>query len=330
MATFTKLPSGRWRAQVKMRGVRDSESFADRKAALRWAAEREGQIEHEATAGPERVHTLGELLSRYRDEVVPGRRGERVERTRIDAMIRHYPGLVCVKLAALTPERLGQWRDERLGEVKPATVTRYMTVITSALEHGRREWRWLKVNPMRDVKRPGAVRHRERTLHWREIRLMLKMAGYSRGRCQTVTEAVARAMLFGLRAGMRAGEICALRWDDIHADFARVRRQKGIVDEGRDVPLSRAARRLLQGMLGWDEPTVFGLKRQTLDALFRKLRRRARLSGFTFHDTRHTAATIIHRKVDVLTLCKIFGWKDVKRAMTYYNPTASEIAKRLG
>jgi len=330
MATFYRLPSGLWRAQVKAHGQRESKSFSTKALAIRWAADKEAQFEHEATAGPERLKTLADVLSRYRDEVTPSKRGARAERTRIDAVIRHYPGLVSIKLAALTPERLGQWRDERLTEVKKATVTRYMTVLTSALEHARREWRWLKVNPMRDVKRPGGTKHRERTLHWREIRKMLKTAGYSRGRCRTMTEATARAMLFGLRAGMRANEICALRWDDVHADFARVRQQKGVVDdEGRDVPLSRAARRLLEGMKGWDEPKVFGMQTQTLDALFRKLRGNARLSGFTFHDTRHTAATLISRKVDVLTLCKIFGWKDLKRALTYYNPTASDIAKRL-
>jgi integrase len=82
-------------------------------------------------------------------------------------------------------------------------------------------------------------------------------------------------------------------------------------------------------MRGWDSFSVFGLRAQTLDALFRKLRARARVAGFTFHDTRHTAATIIARKVDVLTLCKIFGWKDLKRALTYFNPTATDIAKQL-
>ena len=34
--------------------------------------------------------------------------------------------------------------------------------------------------------------------------------------------------------------------------------------------------------------------------------------------------------VDVLTLCKIFGWKDPKFAMIYYNPKPSDIAKLLG
>lgn len=327
LATISRLPSGRWRAQIKTKGVRESKSFPTRQLANRWATEREAQIEHEATAGPERTRTLSAVLVRYRDEVTPGKRGARVERTRIDAIIRHYPGLVSLTLAALTPERLGQWRDERLGEVKPATVARYMTVLTAALEHARREWRWLKTNPMRDVRRPGATPHRERTIYWSEIRGMLKTAGYSRARCRTMTEATARAMLLAIRTGMRAGELCALTWADVRDDHVILHKSK--TGGGRNVALSRAARRTIEGMRGWHPVEVLGLNPATLDALFRKLRDAAGLAGFTFHDTRHTAATMIARKLDVLDLCKMFGWKNTTRALTYYNPTASDIAKRL-
>ncbi len=84
-------------------------------------------------------------------------------------------------------------------------------------------------------------------------------------------------------------------------------------------------------MRGWDASSVFGLKSQTLDALFRKNRKRADLSGFTFHDARHTAATrlAMSRKVDALQLCKIFGWKNPKQSLAYFNPTASQIAALL-
>lgn len=327
MATFSRLPSGKWRAQIKLLGVRESRSFRTRQLATRWAAEREAQIEHEQTAGPERTRTLADVLARYRDEVTPTKRGARVERTRIDAIIRHHPGLVSLSLAALTPERLGQWRDERLGEVKPATVARYMTVLTAALEHARREWRWTRTNPMRDVRRPGATPHRDRTLHWREIRRMLRQARYSRSICRSMTEATARAMLFAIRTGMRAGEICALTWSDVRPDYVIIRQSK--TGEGRHVPLSPGARRVLDGMRGWHPVEVFGLRPQTLDALFRKLRDASGLSGFTFHDCRHTAATMLARKLDVLTLCKVFGWRNTARALTYFNPTASDIANRL-
>ena len=83
-------------------------------------------------------------------------------------------------------------------------------------------------------------------------------------------------------------------------------------------------------MRGWDDELVFGLKAASLDALFRRYRVQAGLEGFTFHDSRHTAATMLAKKVDVLTLCKIFGWKDTKQSLTYYNPTSSSIAALLG
>ena len=82
-------------------------------------------------------------------------------------------------------------------------------------------------------------------------------------------------------------------------------------------------------MRGWDDVLVFGLRAQSLDALFRKYRARAKLDGFTFHDARHTAATRLAPVVDVLTLCKIFGWSSATRALVYYNPSGSELARRL-
>jgi integrase len=95
------------------------------------------------------------------------------------------------------------------------------------------------------------------------------------------------------------------------------------------VPLQYKAVRLIERMIWWDNTLVFGLKSHTLDAMFRKYRKRAGLEGFTFHNARHTAATMLSRKLDVLDLCKAFGWTDPKMAMTYYNPTASDIAKRM-
>lgn len=67
----------------------------------------------------------------------------------------------------------------------------------------------------------------------------------------------------------------------------------------------------------------------TLSHLFVRYRKDIGLDGVTFHDARHTAATWMAKKVDVLTLCKIFGWTDPKMAMVYYNPKASDIADLL-
>ena len=90
------------------------------------------------------------------------------------------------------------------------------------------------------------------------------------------------------------------------------------------------ARQPPAGCVCRDAVSVFGIKAQTLDALFRRHRDRAGIVGVRFHDTRHTAATRLAGKLDVLTLCKVFGWSSPAMAMIYYNPAPGEIARRMG
>jgi len=49
MASFSKTGKG-WRTQVKVLGVRDSRVFSTRREAVLWAALRERDIRHAATA----------------------------------------------------------------------------------------------------------------------------------------------------------------------------------------------------------------------------------------------------------------------------------------
>jgi integrase len=132
--------------------------------------------------------------------------------------------------------------------------------------------------------------------------------------------------LLALRSGMRAGELCNLTWTQVHENYCVLPVTK---TTPRHVPLSKKAVKLLDKMRGFDKKSVFSVTSATRDALFRRARDNAGLSGFTFHDARHTAATWISRKVDVLTLCKIFGWSDTSQALTYYNPKAKDISSML-
>jgi len=159
-----------------------------------------------------------------------------------------------------------------------------------------------------------------------ETRRMLRQLGYG-WPVRSVSGAVAAAFVLALLTGMRAGEICAIQWSDVAQDYVRLHTSK--TGAGRDVPLTPGARKLLARMRGWDAVSVFGIKPQTLDALFRRARAAAGLSGFTFHDSRHTAATRLAQRLHVLDLCRMFGWRTPAQAMTYYQPTASAIARRI-
>ena len=154
---------------------------------------------------------------------------------------------------------------------------------------------------------------------------MLKAMHYTSNPVRSVSHAVACSFLLALRTGMRAGELCSLPWAKVYPDYATVNGKTGI----RNVSLTHQANRIIAQFHGWDETLVAGIKPQTLDAMFRKYRDKAGLSGFTFHDSRHTAATRIAQRIQVLDLCRLFGWRNPAMALVYYNPTASDIAKRL-
>jgi len=96
------------------------------------------------------------------------------------------------------------------------------------------------------------------------------------------------------------------------------------------VPLSAKAR-LLLACLPRDGALVLGVTPAALDVQFRKARERAGLAGLHFHDSRHTAATWIGRsgRITVLEMCAMFGWRDPRHAMVYFNPSPGDIAGRL-
>lgn len=323
MASIQQTASG-WRAQLSVRGQRDSQVFPSKRDAQVWAARRETELRTLAAGRADLVHTVHQLLRRYAAEVSPGKRGERWERIRLEALERMLPDK---KLAALTPADLTAWRDRRLGAVSRGTVLREISLLRAVLETGRRDWGWLTVNPMTDISKPAAPPHRTRTLSWREIRAVARRLGWSRGRIDTLSQSCALALFLSLRTGMRAGEICGARWEQLTGNVLHLPRTKN--GESRDVPLSAKALRLIERARSIGTPTIVGVRSQTLDALFRRARQEAGLSGFTFHDARHTSATYYARILTPFELCRMFGWKDMKMALRYYNEKPGFIAAKL-
>lgn len=318
------IPSGKgYRAQLCVNKLRDSGTFRTKREAVAWATKREAEMRG---ATDNSLHTLRQALERYKDTVSPTKRGQKWEEVRIAAYLKDDSALpVDVPIADISSDDLGKWRDARLKVVSAGTVLRDSALLSAVFETARREWKWCPSNPMKDVKKPRSPDHREIVIHAFQAIRMLRAMSYHSGQCSSATQAVCVAFLLAMRTGIRAGELCSLRWQDVREGYCTVNGKTG----KRDVPLTYKSARLIKSMAGWDWLLVFGMSSQTLDALFRRYRNRAGLSGFTFHDTRHTAATMIAPKLSVLDLCRMFGWSNPKQAMTYYNPKANDIRQRL-
>lgn len=328
MATPKKTATGRWQIQIEVAGVRESNTLDTKREVEAWAARRATELRMMKSGQAGSIKSLRDAFKKYAQEVSPTKRGERWELVRLEAFEKpeHAPMPLDKKIGEITAADIALWRDARLAKVSRSTVLRDMRLIGSVFESARREWGWCQVNVVRDVRKPGEPDHRERVITGQEVRRMLRQLGWPSKGVRSVSEAVAVCFFVALQTGMRAGELCGLTWGDVTATSLMIRKGK---TGKREVPVTPAVRKALKRLKGWDSERVFGVKTNTLDALFRRARERAGLSGFTFHDARHTAATRLANRLHVLDLCKVFGWSNTKRALTYYNPSASDLAKRM-
>ena len=328
MATPRKTAQGTWRVQIEVRGVRDSITLPTKREATEWAQRRSIDLRTVSTQRLGSDKTLLHALRRYAEEVSPVKRGNNKEQIRLTAFERHPMLPVGKVVRDITAADMALWRDARLALNARGTVLRDISLLSSVFEACRRDWGWLESNPLKDMRKPSNPDHRMRVISGVEIRGMLRALGYVRGGAvRSVGQAVAGCFLLALTTGMRAGELCGLEWGHVQATHVHLPVTKN--GRPRDVPLSPVAVRIIERMRGWDGVSVFGIKSQTLDAMFRRARDKAGLEGFCFHDGRHSAATRMAGKVDVLSLCKIFGWSHTAQALTYYNPSAATLALKL-
>lgn len=323
MATIRKLSSGKWQAQVARKGVRKSATFDLKSEARDWAARQEHLIASGQYGNSPKNKTFGDLLLRYAKEVCPSHKGGRWETLRIEAM-RRDPVAV-TPLDELTADLLAQWRDRRLRRVKGASVRREMQIISGALNLARKEWGWIKSNPMSDVRKPPGSAPRDRRISDAEIDMIVTAAGSNYRR---TSPKAGLAFLFAIETAMRAGEICGLYPGDVDRETRVATLPETKNGTARKVPLSRRAIEILD-LLPDTNGTLFGMNAATLSATFMRLKKKTGLLDLNFHDTRHEAITRLAKKLDVLSLARMVGHKDIRQLQTYYNETAEDMAKRL-
>jgi integrase len=336
MASFKKVGSV-WRVQIAIKGIRTSGSFSTKAEATAWAAMREAEIRDSMALGPGADKTLQDALDRYAREVSPLKRGHHWENYRLAAIGRHVLDgrpLGERLIRDITPELIGRWRDHRLqgtpakgyaDAVGGSTVNRELNVLSHVFTTARREWKWIRENPIKDVRRPKDPEHRDRLISRDEIERLCIALGFDDSPVTTRKAAVGAAFLFAIETAMRAGEICALSRKNIHGHVAHLPRTKN--GTKRDVPLSPRAIEIINLMP--PRELVFDITPQVLDALFRRARSQCLIDDLKFHDTRHEAITRLAKKLSVLELARMVGHRNLSELQTYYNETAEEISKKL-
>ena len=304
-----------------------AKSFDNKSDAERWARSLEAEVDRCGTVPDSRVAentTLARILSRYAEEVSPGKRSGKTEALRIRGMLRRP---ICHRtLALLTSNDIAAYRDQRLKEVAPATVVRELNTLSHAIDTARREWGiHLPDNPCKLVRRPKTPKGRTRRLTGDEEKRLLDAADAGRNPWMRPI------IVLAIESGMRRGEIVGLRWE--HVDLDRRVAHLPLTKNGdhRDVPLSSRAVATLQSLERSDDGRVFPLTEHAVWQAWEHLRVRAGCADLHFHDLRHEAVSRLFEKgLNLMEVATISGHKELRMLQRYTHLKAEDLVARLG
>lgn len=357
MAYIRKRGSS-WTAEVEIvinyERIRDTKSFSTKAEALAWGIRREKEIRQGKTESLDTSKTLEDALKRYLIEVTPGKRSEKSESLRINYFLKCEALNINARLSSLSPSVFNNYIEFRLKSVKPATINKEMSILRGVIKAAIK-WRWIEHNPFEGVDKLKEPAPRNRRISDLEITIILDALGYEEhGELDEARKRLGLIFLFAIETGMRLGEICNLDWSNIHLRHRYLKIETSKNGDARDIPLSNRAVELLERIKPYSrslihertiideyeneftytaQPVFFKDFEESSDrtsALFARYIKTTGIKDLRFHDTRHEACTRLARKIDVLDLAKMIGHRDLKSLMIYYNPTASEIAQRLG
>ncbi len=324
-----------WRIEVRFKGKRYAATRDTASECEQWAATKLLELQSEQpTSEPEKIHiSFQALFDMYYQEEGRKMKSARLIVQMLKCLKKNWGEIADESIHNLTPSLVKQWRDKRLKQVKGATVIREMAMYSSVFDFARKELFLTKENPFKEITKPSAPPPRHQRITQEHINTVLKGLDYEWGKVPTQPRHyLGWSFLFAIETAMRKGEILSVKKQHIFDDFIRLFDTKN--GSNRDVPLTAKAKELLALL-----PETEGDDRMvphspnSFRLIWQRNLRRVGLDGvITFHDSRHEAITrFVHEyRLPVEILAKITGHKTISVLVnTYYNPTASEIAKML-
>ena len=262
--------------------------------------------------------TLGDLFALYQQDILADKAPSyRYNMSKFFGQVLRALG--DVPLDALTPDMLRAWKLDLQVRHTSSTVHRYLVRLGGVLRVAVEEYGWLDANPLRTVRRPSRGRGRVRFLGAEERARLLTACQASR--CPLLYPLVALA----LATGGRRNELRFLQWPqvDLAAGVVRFVQTKTHLD--RSVPLVGDARHLLDALAAtrvpgvpWVFPSPDGQRPRDMTDTWRRVRSRAGLVDFRFHDLRHTFASYMAMSgASLRDIAEVLGHKNIQQSMIY-------------
>lgn len=283
---------------------------------------------------------------------------KRSTETKYDYLIERHiePELGELPLSSITTLRLNEFAEKKLncgrldkkGELSPSYVRSMMIIIASAMKYAVNEG---MCTSLKTAAFKPAVEKKELKIispNEQEIFENFLLSDMNETRL---------GIYLSLNCGLRIGEICALRWDDIDLENkiihirSTVTRVKNKITGGTnlaiDKPKTKASRRdipihskvisiIAEMKDNSSSPYVISntptfVSPRTYEYRYHRLLERCGLDSYNYHALRHTFATkCIIAGVDVKTLSEILGHSNVSITLnTYVHPSMEMKLKQI-
>jgi len=338
VATYTKLPSGKWRAQIRKLGFVESKTFEKKRDAQAWAASVESGLSLGVSHGYRPIPkeaTVEHLINKYEQEVK-----QDFGRTKAATLRMLKREIGSIKLDKLSPLHLQDFIEYRLdagaGGVTVAADLSYLSAVLKWARHSRR----LNVNDRmalearsslqhRGVKTRSQERDREPTLQELEALYQYWMTAPSKVPMADITR-------FALASGMRLNEICSILIEDLDPSIPSVwirNRKDPKSKQGNDqqVPLLPDAWKLVQKYIaGRSQGKIFDYSAGTCSTYFTRACTSLGIKDLHFHDLRHAATSSFFKAgLDIPYVSVLTGHKTWAMLKRYTKISAGDVLKKL-
>lgn len=316
-----------------------SKTYADTKRKLE-VAKNSNLILRKSTT----VNTFGDLLHYWLEFNSP--KNKQTTQDKYEFLIAKHivPELGKVKLSKISSAMINKFIDSKIKKFSNSYVRTMAIIMKSALELGIKE-RFVFM-PNLDIHLPKANKHELQVLSVTEFNLLEQ---YILNNLDFTTLGI----YISLYAGLRIGEVCALRWNDIDFEnrIIKVRstviRVKGANSKSydeigtaktdasiRDIPIyDKLFIPLLKMRKLSNSPYVISekmdfIKKRTFEYRYHKILKNAGIRDINYHALRHSFATrCIECGVDVKSLSEFMGHSNVSVTLNTYVHSSMDLKK---
>lgn len=290
------------------------------------------------------INTFGDLLYYWLE--FNASKNKQTTQDKYEFLIKRHiePGIGSVKLNKISTAMINKFIESKIKSLSNSYVRTMAIIIKSAIELGMKE-RFVFI-PNSDIYLPKTSKHELQILSVSQQNLLEQ---YILNNLDFTTLGI----YISLYAGLRIGEVCALRWSDIdfenriikvRSTVIRVKAENGksYDDIGiaktdasiRDIPIfNKLFIQLLKMKKASNSPFVISTKtdfvnKRTYEYRYHKILKSAGIKDINYHALRHTFATrCIECGVDVKSLSEILGHSNVSVTLNTYVHSSMDLKK---